>query len=105
MKYYSTELKKLFDSEEELLKAEKTQADLAKAKEKAEMLKKKERTEKAKEVEEAFRLAKEAQSKAYKTLEEFNKAYGPYHKSYFIDGEDTDDVPFDFFNSLLRFLG
>lgn len=79
MKYYSEETKKLYDSEEELAKAEEV---VKEAREKREQLlkeKKEQRAARAKEVEDAFKEAKEAADKANKLLSEFCKDYGSFH--------------------------
>ena len=105
MKYYSETLKKLFDSEEELTREQKRQADLAAAKEKANELKRQARAKKAKEVDEAFKVAKDARANALKVLEEFNKEYGPFHTSYsFNEEEEEPAAAFDFLTSLFKFL-
>lgn len=76
--YYSEELKKHFDTEEECLKAEEEQAK----KFELEKQKKEERKARADEVTEAFKTVEEAKEKAYDLLEKFCKDYGAYHASY-----------------------
>jgi len=70
MKYYSENLKKLFDSPEELEKAEKELSE-REAEEKA---KREQRAVRAKEVEDAW-------NKYQELLKEFVKDYGSYHHS------------------------
>lgn len=75
MKFYSEQTKKLYDTKDELTKAE---AELATKKE-AEMAKKAERTAAAKEVEDALKKARDAQKEADKKLADFCKKYGSFH--------------------------
>ncbi len=85
MKYYSTELNELFDSEEALVKAEKAEIE---KKEKAEAelkAKKADRAKRAKEVEKAFKDAMKAQQKADELLNSFVKDYGSFHATF--DGD------------------
>ena len=83
MKYYSEKLKKLFDKENELQKAEQ---DFDK-KEAVELKKREERATRAKEVDEAY-------SHYLKLLKDFIKDYGSYHHTI----KDNDfDVFFDSF--------
>ena len=114
MKYYSTDLNKFFDSEQELIKAEneakekeritKAKAEQARAeKERAEAAKRAERTRRAKEVEEAFREAREAQNKVSKLLTDFTKDYGYFHTTFSCDDVGENDV-FDFLSVLSKFL-
>lgn len=67
MKYYSELTKKIYDSENELLEAEKA---LTESKDK--------RAARAKEVEEALKVAREAQKKANDLLSAFVKDYGSF---------------------------
>ena len=79
MKYYSEKLKKLFNTDKELIQAEE---DLQKKTEEREAkitLLKEQRAERAKEVEEAFKAYKTAQDQAYEKLNVFLKDYGTYH--------------------------
>ena len=81
MKYYSEALKRIFDTQEELVAEEEKveAARLAKEKELNEY--KEARAAKAKEVEDAYAAATEA-TKAYrKVLQEFNTQYGAFHMS------------------------
>lgn len=79
MKYYSEQLKKLFDTPEELLAAEdKVNAAKREEEEKKAQLKAQRET-RAKEVEDAFKLASEDTKKAYELLNAFIKDYGSYH--------------------------
>lgn len=79
MKFYSEQLNKLFDSVEELKAAEDKVNAAKKAEEEKKAALKAQREERAKEVEEAFKLASEAQSKANELLKEFIKDYGSFH--------------------------
>ena len=76
MKYYSEITKKLYDSKDELVKAE-VEATKAKS----------DRAERAKEVTEALKKANEATKKANKLLEAFIKDYGSF-KTTIKDPED-----------------
>lgn len=79
MKYYSEQLKKLFDTPEELLAAEeKVNAAKREEEEKKAQLKAQRET-RAKEVEDAFKAASDAQKKANELLGAFVKDYGSYH--------------------------
>ena len=89
MKYYSEDLKKVFDSVDELEKAEK-EASIKKEEEaKALSLKK----EEAKAVEDAYRNLVDTKKKAFKEIDEaeqvyinkrneFVKKYGSFHMTY-----------------------
>ena len=91
MKYYSEQLKKYYDTEAECLEAEKE----FKEKYDVELKKREERAAEAKQVEQAYKDAEAARSKADKMLNEFIKKYGSYHTTR------TEVVPvgsiFDFF--------
>lgn len=91
MKYYSEILKNLYDSKEDLIKAE-TEATKAKA----------DRAERAKEVTEAIKEANKAQKKANALLSEFVKDYGSFKTT--IKDEDVDVKSSSFFDILDRFL-
>lgn len=75
MKYYSEETKKVYDTEEELRKAE-AKLDEARLEQQA---KKEQRAARAKEVEDAFIEAGKARENAHKLLTEFCKDYGSFH--------------------------
>lgn len=79
MKYYSEELKKLFDNEDELTKAESKAKEVALAKEEKEKALREERATRAKEVEEAFKAARDAEKKANELMSGFLKDYGSFH--------------------------
>lgn len=81
MKYYSETLKKVYDTPEELEKAELAVSD-----------KKKAREARAKEVEEAITAAHEANEHARDLLTKFCKDYGSFHTSI------KDPVSFDPFS-------
>ena len=79
MKFYSEELKKLFDSQEECAKAEeahKAQVAKAEAEKKA---KDEKRAARAKEVEQARKTAIEAKKAYSDKLNAFIKDYGAFH--------------------------
>lgn len=76
--FYSEELNKHFDTEEECIKAEEEQAK----KFELEKQKKEERKARADEVTEAFKAVDDAREKAYKLLEKFCNDYGTFHTSY-----------------------
>lgn len=81
MKFYSEQLNKLFDTAEELQAAEEKVNAAKKAEEERKANLKAQREERAKTVEEAFKVASEAQKQANKLLSEFIKDYGSYHTS------------------------
>lgn len=94
MKYYSEELKKVFDSVEELNEAEK-EASIKKEEEKKALAIKKEDAE---EVENAFKTYVEIKNKAYDEIKKaekvfvekknaFVKKYGCYHMTYTSSGD------------------
>lgn len=106
MKYYSEKLKKLFDTQETLKKAEdvvlKAEAEKL-AKEKA---LKETRANRAKEVETAIKIADEARETANKLLNNFVKDYGSFHYSYTTEKpKTTDSVTNDFLKQVFSFLG
>ena len=78
MKYYSDETKLLYNTEEDLIAAEKA---VAIQKQKQEQLKK-EKSTRAKEVEDAFKAVDEAQKHAYELLNAFTKDYGSFHMTW-----------------------
>ena len=88
MRYYSDTLKKLFETEEELKKAEVEFEE----KHALELKKKEERAHRAKEVEEAYKKYLDLRSK-------FVKDYGSYHMT--ITENDLKDLSV---NSLFDFL-
>lgn len=92
MKYYSEELKKLFNTQEELTEAENKAKEVALAKEEKEKTLREERATRAKEVEEAFKAARDAEKKANKLMNTFLKDYGSFHTTI----KDVVD-PFDWF--------
>ncbi len=85
MKYYSELTKKIYDSENELLEAEKA---LTESKDK--------RAARAKEVEEALKVAREAQKKANDLLSAFVKDYGSFKTTM----KGTDPFFWDWFDLL-----
>lgn len=95
MKYYSENLKQLFDTQEECEKAETTALE---AKKRAEEEKEKllaQRKVRAKEIEDSRKALVEAQNAYNKLLREFIRDYGTYHWST----SNLDDIPkmFDWF--------
>ena len=95
MKYYSETLKKVFDTPEDLQKAEAAH-DKARA---AEVAKQKERKARADEVSNARKAVVEAQKKYDDLLNKFVKDYGSYHATY-TDSDMSDSV-----SSILKILG
>lgn len=88
MRYYSDTLKKLFETEEELKKAEVEFTE----KHALELKKKEERVTRAKEVEEAYKKYLDLRAK-------FVKDYGSYHMT--ITDKDLKNIPIsllDFFD-------
>ena len=77
MKYYSEITKKLYDSKDELVKAEVAATKVKSA-----------RADKAKEVTEAIKTANEATKKANKMLADFVKEYGSFKTT--LTDEDVD---------------
>lgn len=93
MKFYSELTKQLYDTKEELQKAEvevtKSKAD---------------RAERAKEVTEAIKAATEASKKANKLLEQFVKDYGSFKttiKDEDVKGRDVNSMFWDVFDRFL----
>lgn len=94
MKYYSTELKKLFDTEDELNKAELAVSEETKKKE----LEKQEKEQAAKRVKDAFQKVADDKKAAREELKVFNKKYGTFY--YNMKDDSWFDDPFvDFFKS------
>ena len=89
MKYYSETLKKLFDTEEEVKKAETLAIQEETKKKELAETKRKERAEDAKAVEEALKAVKVAEDEYYKKLNEFIKKYGYFHYT----SKDVNDIP------------
>jgi len=89
MKYYSDVTKKIYETEDELTKAELAVDE-----------KKSQREARAKEVETAINEAKEANKKAYDCLSAFCHDYGAYHTS--ISNVDNFD-PFHLFSNFFMF--
>ena len=98
MRYYSDELKKVFDTVEELNKAEN--AERARVyKEKMEKEKKaNERKEQADKVKAAREVYLEARSKYAEALEDFTRKFGSYHQTY--TGEDAKRMAPTLFDSI-----
>lgn len=109
MKYYSEVLKKLYETQEDLVKAEtnyKTAQVEKIAKEKAA---KERRAARAKEVETALKELDLAKVKANKLLTQFVEDYGYFHTSYALDKvkdpKDMDTTVDDFVKRVFSFLG
>ncbi len=96
MRYYSDNLKELFDTEKECLEAEESAKKAAEeAKAKAEELKE-ERKARALEIEEALKNLKDAQKFYSNLVREFVKDYGSYHYSYTDSGKGIFNDFFSF---------
>ena len=101
MKFYSEVLKKLYDSEKELNKAEEDyRVKMVKEKD-AKQKEKEERAKASKEVKEKLLFAAEARKEANEALMDFTKKYGRYHLTL-NDNEISDTSPF--FSSLFNFF-
>ena len=102
MKYYSSELDKLFDTEKECLAAERDYQKKVALEKKEKEMKAAERKAQAAEVEEARKAMVEAQSRYREALEAFCKKYGTYHQT--LTGDDAKKaIPslFDIFNPFI----
>ena len=96
MKFYSEDLNKLFDTSEELEKAEvaaKKAAEEAKAKKEALT---KERKSREEEIEKLLKERKVLDKKIHEALKDFTKDYGSFHTSY-SNAEDLFDAFWDWF--------
>lgn len=91
MKFYSDITKKLYETKDELVKAE-VEATKAKTN----------RAEKAKEVTELIKKANEAQKAANKALREFVKEYGSFKTT--IKDNDVDSTVGSFWDIFDRFI-
>lgn len=100
MLYYSEDLDKLFNSEKELVKAEKEAKEEKERAAAAEKAKKEQRAARAKEVERALKTANEAQATAIKMLKDFTKDYGYFHTSYTAEDTPANNL----FDTLVSFL-
>jgi len=90
MKYYSEELKKTFDTEEECVTAEKVYLQKLEDAKNKQLKLKEEKTARAKEVQDAYTAWIEAE-KTYKSLRnDFIKDYGYFHATY-STSEDLKD--------------
>lgn len=99
MKYYSEITKTMFNTVEELQKAEAAVIKREKEKAEAEKAKTAQRATRAKEVEKAFKDAEIARKKAAKLLQDFTKDYGYFHMSYSGNNDIKNEE-----NSLINFL-
>lgn len=102
MKYYSEVTNKLYESEKDLLNAEKNVKEMKEAKEKKDQKMREERAARAKEVEEALAAAREANSKATKLLSDFTKDYGQFHMS--LRPSEDNRKAFNVFDFLFDFI-
>lgn len=78
MKFYSEKLKKLYDTEAELHKAESAYDDVAAKKEKE----RRERADAAKAIDEKYKEKAKVEAEYSKMVADFCKKYGSYHKTY-----------------------
>lgn len=77
MKYYSEELNKLFDTEDDLLEAEYTSRKAKEEAEAAEKVKAAEKQKRYDEVKEAIEKASAARAEANKLIKAYTCEYGP----------------------------
>ena len=109
MKYYSETLKKLYNTEEDLVKAEALHKQAEEEKAAKEKAAKEARATRAKEVEAALKDAEAAKAKANKLLNKFVEDYGYFHTSYSLEdvpATDTfDKFTNDFVKQVFSFLG
>ena len=109
MKFYSDVTQRLYNTEQELVKAETEAKEVEAKRIAAEKAKKETRAKRAKEVEDALKFANEAQAEAVRLLKDFTKDYGYFHMSYSTDDaekKDTGKVNLDsFMDVLTSFLG
>lgn len=82
MKYYSEDLKKLFDSEDDLVAAEKKSNDERIAKEKKDKELKEARSARAEEIENLIKQRNELNGKINEKINQFAKDYGSFHYSF-----------------------
>ena len=92
MKFYSEVTKKLYNTAQDLLEAEKQVKEEEAKRNEAERIKKEERATRAKEVEKALKEANEAQSKAIKLINDFTKDYGFFHMSLSNKDENNECI-------------
>lgn len=92
MKYYSEELKRFYDTEEECMRATNQFLDEKKREAEEANKKAKARAERAKEVEEAQKAMRQAEKNYHDVLEKFLKDYGSYHMT----ATSADDIPLPF---------
>ena len=91
MKFYSDVTKKLYETQEDLIKAEKEIKD-----------KENDRAKRAKEVEAAISAAESAQKKANKLLNDFLKDYGSFHATIKTPKEESYTDIDSILNNLMR---
>ena len=100
MKYYSEQLKKIFDSAAECEKAEADHKAALEEKERKQQELTAQRKERAAEVESAYKEMIDAQKKFYKLKGEFLKDYKSFHMTF-----STQDTPFDnLFKEFFNFI-
>ena len=102
MKYYSDILNLLFEKEEDLKLAEKRYFDAKKAKEEAKKKKEQEKKTRTIEVEQAFKAAEAAQSKAQALLDKYLKDYGTFTST--LVSENADEKNKDISSDLSEFI-
>ena len=103
MKYYSETLNKLYDTEQDLVKAEQKVKEEENKRLEKEKAMKAARATRAKEVEKALKDANDAQAKAIELLKNFTKDYGYFHMSY-SPSEELEGNKINFFDLLNSFL-
>jgi Skp family chaperone for outer membrane proteins len=102
MKYYSEKLNKLFETEKELISAEKAHDDEVANQKKAKEAAAAERKARAAEVEKAREAKNEACKHYNEVLEAFLKDYGSYHQTI----RTSEDYDWIFDNDILvKFFG
>lgn len=97
MKYYSTELNKLFDSAEELEAAERKNKEEKERLEKEKQEKLNQREARAKEVDDAYKAYVAAKKKYKELWVAFLNDYHKYHKTY--TDKDADITLWDILDS------
>nr|DAU15600.1 MAG TPA: hypothetical protein [Caudoviricetes sp.] len=101
MKYYSEMTNEVYETKEECEKVEKALVAKKQAEEEKQLALKNEREARSKEVVEAFKEAREAETKAQKLLNKFVKDYGSFHISY--NGKSSIPSMFDILNDFFLF--
>lgn len=94
MKFYSEELKKFFDTEEDCVEAEEQAYIMKQEAEEKKAKLAEERKARAEEVEDALKKVQEAKENYNKILIDFCKDYGSYHYSW--NEKNLSPTIFDF---------